>query len=127
MARTKRVPDPLDGLQPETMTLRWLQDQGFIADVVERCVRNGHLTRRFDLFDMGDILAVPKTGVAGLPKLIQATTATHIGARLAKIRALDKDLLGAVGYWFDIEVWGWYRYKKPDAQGRFWRPKVVVL
>jgi hypothetical protein len=84
---------------PTTRSLRYLADEGWTADVVERRVA-GNVVH--DLFGFGDILAV--RGADTL--LVQVTTATNVSARVKKIT--DSPHLAAVreAGW-GIEVHGW--------------------
>ncbi len=105
---------------PTARTLARLRRLGYAAGVVERFIagagEGGRGIRR-DLFGCIDLVAVK----AGCPVLgVQATTAGHVGARVAKARAVP-DLRAWLGAGAMFEVWGWER--RPSG----WAVKVVRL
>jgi hypothetical protein len=87
-------------LSPTQLTLRYLREQGYTAEVVEHW--NPHVQRRQDLFGFIDVLGVrPGETIA-----VQTTSVGGVSHRLKKIA--DSPLIGAVreAGW-TIHVHGW--------------------
>jgi len=69
---------------PLSRTMQWFRRFGWEIDVCERY--NSHSRTRADLFGYADAVAYHPNG--GGVILVQATTASHISARLKKIRGI---------------------------------------
>jgi hypothetical protein len=95
---------------PTQRTLKYLRDQGYLAQVVEKTVPR--VFTKIDLFGAIDIVAIhpEKWGVLG----IQCTTASNQAARLTKALAID-----AIKVWVqagnEFVVHGW---RKGGAAGK---------
>jgi hypothetical protein len=89
---------------PTALTLQWLEENGYIADIVER--RITPLIKK-DLFGFIDIVAVEAD--IGFTLGIQVTTRHNISARVNKILE-HEDLVRKIDKagWI-VHVWGWYR------------------
>lgn len=87
---------------PTSRTLQRLRQLGYVADVVERFVAAAQ--KRRDWCGFADILAAHPD--LGQVLLVQATTGSHVAARLAKAQARPEMAawLRAGG---KFEVWGW--------------------
>lgn len=103
-------------MSPTARTLRMLRRAGYAAAVVERFIPQTQ--RKADLFGVGDVLAVHPAEPTVL--LIQATTAGHLGDRLARCRARP-ELAAWLASGQRFEVWGWHR-----ADGRWAVRRVAV-
>ena len=87
-------------MTPTQLSLRWLREQGWTAEVTERW--NPHARVRHDLFGFVDVLAVRE----GETLAVQTTSATNVPARVRKIR--ESDLLPVVlGAGWTVRVHGW--------------------
>lgn len=104
---------------PTQRTLGWLREQGYLAEVVER--HNHFSGKKHDLYGCIDILAIRGAETLG----VQATSASNVGARVAKINALEVAQAWVAGG-RKLQVVGWRRYKKAE-NGRWWRPYVVEI
>jgi hypothetical protein len=101
---------------PTQRSLAHLRGQGYVAEVVEKWIPM--VKRRKDLFGFIDILAVhpEREGVIG----VQATSGSHVSARIDKI--VNHDNVGAVRKGgIRILVHGWAKRK-----GR-WKLREVDL
>jgi hypothetical protein len=67
---------------PTSRSLRWLRDQGWLPEIVERFLHVPGIRR--DCFGCFDILAVRTNPNAVL--LVQVTSRANVGARVKKIR-----------------------------------------
>lgn len=90
-------------MSPTARSLKYLKDNGYIAQVVERFNPFSHT--RLDLFGFIDIVAVKKgeMGVLG----VQSTSSTNTSHRVNKSK--NTDLLSiwlATGNKFEIHGWG---------------------
>lgn len=103
---------------PTQLTLKYLRDQGFDADVVEKWVPVANVRR--DLFGFADIFAFHSLDKVHL--LVQTTTASHVSARLRKALAIPTLLrwLKSGGL---FHVHGWF---KREGTWRL-RKKFVTL
>lgn len=93
---------------PTQRSLKYLRDQGYTAEVVEKRVPHTNTTR--DLFGVVDIIAIK--GAETLA--VQTTTAPNVAARVKKIA--DCEHIGAIreaGWTFHVH--GWSR----KANGRY--------
>tara|TARA_Y100000310_G_scaffold297383_1_gene330337 strand:- start:538 stop:897 length:360 start_codon:yes stop_codon:yes gene_type:complete len=100
---------------PTQRTLQECRDREWSACVVEKF--NHHTNRRIDAFGFGDVLAVSRDRIW----LVQATDATSVSKRVAKIKG---ECAWNAAAWLNagggILVWGWKKYKKP-VNRRNWR------
>jgi hypothetical protein len=103
---------------PTGRTLAYLRDAGYLADVTERWIPHRNIRR--DLFGIGDVLAVHPARQEFL--LIQATTAAHVGDRLARVKGKRRPELTS---WLQaggrFECWGWVK-----RDGRWHLKRAVV-
>jgi len=101
-------------MSPTARSLKYLRDNGYTAQVVERW--NPYAKIRQDLFGIIDIVAVKDKvpGVLG----VQATSASNIFARIKK--SLECPHLQAwLGSGNRLEVWGWAK-RGPRGQRKVW-------
>lgn len=112
---------------PTQRTLKWLRDQGYIAEVVERW--NQFSRTRKDLYGFIDVVAM-KPGQLGL-LAVQACSGSNMAAREAKIRSVENHK-----HWLEagnkIAVIGWRQVvsRKKDgtkAKRKAWEPRVVEI
>jgi hypothetical protein len=103
-------------MSPTSLTLRFLRNSGYSADVCERWIAQARI--RKDLFGCIDIIAVHRCEPGVLA--MQATSLPNLGARLAKARSKAelKVWLRAGGR---FEVWGW-----SQRAGRWHVQRVAV-
>src|SRR5580658_4564279 len=102
-------------MNPCARTMSAIRAAGGIAEVVERWIPGRNI--RVDLFGIGDVLAI-RPGER--PLLIQATTGSHVAARIAKAKAEPR--LRAwlrTGSTFEVHGWG-------KVDGR-WHCRIVPL
>jgi len=89
---------------PTARTLAELRKQGYVAEVVERW--NAYTKTRKDLFGGIDLVAVREGETLG----VQATVASAVSTRLAKLRAEPR-----LAVWLAagnrLQVWGWAKRK----------------
>lgn len=90
---------------PTQRSLKYLRDQGYEAQVVEKWNQWAHV--RVDLFGWIDIVAVhPQLGILG----VQTTTDSHVSARALKARQNK-----ALGHWLRgggrLVLHGWCKKK----------------
>lgn len=109
---------------PTQRSLKYLRDQGYLVDVVERWIRVPNHPgggKRRDLFGFIDLLAIRENEVLA----IQATSDSGVSARVKKIKSEDlADNLAAVRQaGIKIHVHGW---KKNPLKNR-WQVRVVDL
>jgi len=101
---------------PTKRSLKYLREQGYIAQVVERF--NPYAKVRVDLFGFIDIVAVQHdpNKIVG----VQTTTKGHMSDRIKKILGISeaKDWLNAGG---QIHIHGWVK------RGRSWEVDVVTV
>lgn len=90
---------------PTQRSLARLRKQGYRAQVVERWVPQAR--RRIDLFSCIDVVGIGHGHTVG----VQATSASNLSSRVAKMRAAEAlpDLLAAG--WRCV-VWGWRKSKR---------------
>lgn len=98
-------------LRPDTRTVRYLTEDGWYADIVER--RTGRVSH--DWLGIADVVAVhPDRGVLA----VQATSASHVADRVRKCE--DSDALPVLRKCnISVQVWGWY----PDRDD----PRIVEI
>jgi len=103
-------------MSPAARTLQALRQAGYTADVVERWLPQA--SKRRDYLGCIDLIACRP----GEPILaIQATTASHVAARITKARSLPGlHVWLATGHAL-FEVWGW---QKRDGR---WHVRRVAL
>lgn len=95
------------------LSLQYLRDLGFTADVCERWVPSPGRSVRKDLFDILDIVALRDDVTLG----VQTTTKGEIPKRLRKIQASENfPLLRKAGW--EIVVHGWWLYEPPPGGGQ---------
>ena len=106
-------------LTPTTRTIRWLEAQGWLADIVER--QTGRV--KHDLFGMFDVLAIrpcnwqASSNICDAEVLVvQVTDHTSVSKRVRKIEEHENIGLVRKLNW-RIQVHGWY----PDRD----EPRVV--
>ncbi len=102
-------------LTPTTRTLRKLEADGWMADEVERWVRNSNI--RKDLFGVGDVLAVR----GHLTLIVQVTDVAHNAEHVDKVKA-EPRMHTWITYHRKIEVWAWRELK-----GKGWQPKITEI
>lgn len=101
-------------MSPTARTLKWLREEGYLAQVVERY--NSFSRKRVDLWGCIDILAIRKltNGVFG----IQATSTSNVSARLTKSKGCPE-----LRVWLEagnrFEVVGWSK-KGPRGKRKLW-------
>lgn len=107
-------------MSPTQRSLKLLRSEGGMVAITERW--NPHARVRQDLFGFADLLHVIGDTVIA----VQTTTATHMNARIAKIRTL-------VAYcaWLHlptrlVEVHGWSK-KGPRGKRKVWTCRRVRL
>jgi hypothetical protein len=103
---------------PTSRTLKYLRDDGHIADVVEQW--NSFTHTRKDLFGFIDILSVKDGKVYGW----QATSTGNMRAREKKI--LESEIYPAVAEAMSILVIGWKKYAKP-VKRKYWRETIITV
>lgn len=108
---------------PTALSLKWLRDRGYLAEVVEQ-YRGGV---RKDLFGFADIVAVRLKAI-GQPSdilFLQTTTASHVGARFKKIQNLIS-AIHCLQADCAVHIHGW---SKKGARGKrkVWVPNVFQL
>ena len=101
-------------MSPTERELKYLREQGFVAEVVEKWIPQTH-TRR-DLFGFADIIYFDEGGVG----LCQVTTVHNMPARVKKVLASD-----LARRWVTVAnrcllVVGWKKYAK-KVDGKMWR------
>jgi hypothetical protein len=105
---------------PTARTLAECRKRGWLACVVEKWI--SQTRRRVDAFGFGDLLVLD--GQPG-SLLIQATSASHVSDRRAKILLERTE---PARRWLDasnrIEVWGWLA---PTKTIRRWRLRTVPI
>jgi hypothetical protein len=103
-------------MTPTARTLALLRREGFIAAPVERWLPA--VGRRCDVWGFGDVLAA--NPAARVVLIVQATTADHVAARLAKARG-RAELAAWLSAGGAFEVHGWRRL------GRRWNVRRVAV
>jgi hypothetical protein len=89
-------------LTPTARTLALLRREGFIAAPVERWLPT--VNKRSDVWGFGDVLAASPG--ARLVPIVQATTADHVAAQLAKAQArAELAAWPKAGGAFEIHCW----------------------
>jgi hypothetical protein len=101
---------------PTQRSLTLLRRSGHLAAVVETWIP--HVNRGRDLFGFADVLALHP--VRREVVLVQITTADHLAARLAKVRAAV-ELPGVLAAGCRVQVHGWCRV------GGCWRVRVIEV
>ena len=100
--------DGMPSMTPTGRTLVSLRRAGFMADICERWIPHANIRR--DLYGLADVLAVHPTRREFL--LVQATSAGHVGDRLARARSRPE-----LGAWLRaggrFEVWGLGQTRRP--------------
>lgn len=95
---------PPDGeavsMSPTALTLRYLREQGYTAEVVERW--NPHARVRQDLFGIIDVLALRGTETLA----VQTTTVNHVNERISKI-AESEHIAAIRDAGWSVHVHGW--------------------
>lgn len=87
-------------MTPTGRSLKYLRDNGYTAEVVEKY--NAFTKRRHDLFGIADIFAINDDGVL----LVQTTSGSNVSARVRKIA--DSEHVGAIRKaGIRIHVHGW--------------------
>ena len=104
-------------LNTTTRTLRKLEADGWMADIVERRIPRTIITK--DLYGFGDVLAFRDDALL----IVQATMSGETYRRIAKIKAEPRAALWVTGANRFIEVWGW-RFLKTTGQ---WEPKITEI
>lgn len=90
-------------LTHKTQAIRKLEALGWTADDVERCIRNGAMTRRFDLFGLVDVMAVKGDLTLGLQ--ITSDSGGNVSAHVQKM--LDEPrLFHCLRAGWLVELWG---------------------
>ena len=116
-------------MTPTARTLKECRDNGWFAEVVEKWLplphkRGKSYVVKKDLFGFIDIVALTPHCIVG----IQATSRSNVAARIKKIHEQHEAELQA---WLNaggsVEVWGWGKMAKKDAQGRFWQVSKRVI
>ena len=101
-------------MSPTQLSLKWLREQGYLAEVVERFIPGANI--RKDLWGWTDIVAIRE----GETVAVQCTSWDNISSRVRKIE--ESDTVGPVrkANW-SIWVIGW---KKKDNR---WVHKLVDI
>jgi hypothetical protein len=95
-------------MSPTQLSLRWLREHGYLAEVVEHY--SSFDRKRHDLWGFVDILAIRRNEVLA----VQTTTASHVSDRMKKIA--DSPYVGLVREaGIGIAVHGWSQ-KAPRAR-----------
>lgn len=101
--------------------MAWLRSQGYAVEKVEQRVNFGRTTR--DLFGFIDVVAI-KEGLAGVLG-VQATSDSHVTARVAKVQAEPRHAIWlAAGN--RIWVVGW-ALKGAEGTRKVWTERVVEI
>lgn len=88
-------------LTHKTQAMRKLEELGWVVDDVERCIRNGPRTRRFDLFGIIDVMAVKGDLTLGLQVTVPDRLADH------QYKMLDEPrLYHCLRAGWLVELWG---------------------
>ena len=108
-------------MTPTERTLRYLREQGYTVEVVERW--NPYAKIRQDLLGIFDILALdPKRReIVG----VQCTSGGNVSARVKKIKASDKATVWTRSGGL-IWVIGW-SLKGKKGERKTWQPRVVEV
>lgn len=109
-------------ISPTQLSLKWLRERGFIADVVERW----HGGNRHDLFGFADILAVlPYPGRKGGVLLVQTTTTSHVHDRFKKMEGIThvKSCLRAG---CSIQIHGWAK-RGERGKRKLWTARTFQI
>lgn len=112
-------------ISPTQRSLKYLRDQGYIAEVVEHW--NAFTKRRHDLFGFVDIVAVDSgKPYLELPRIlfVQTTTTGNQSARLKKIDGNKYAPICNDTGLIDIEVHGWAK-KGPPGKRKTWQVTVT--
>lgn len=107
-------------MSPTQRTLKWLRDQGYEADIVERRLPKTFTT--LDAFNFGDILAFNHE----LVLLVQCTSTPNVQQRIKKIKSLKAAFGWAKGPCRQIWAVGWRKYAIP-VKRRWWRETVYNI
>lgn len=95
-------------MSPAQRSLKYLRDQGYLAEIVERWIPGANIRR--DLFNFIDILAIREGEVL----MVQATSGDNVASRVTKIA--EHEHVGAVRKaGIRILVHGW----RKNAAGRW--------
>ena len=116
---------------PTERTLKWLRDQGYIADVVERRIPHSFVTHDFCGF--ADIIAYKALPIVGadLPiplgetVAVQTTSGPHAAERLQKVR-MEPRAKAWLACGNRILVIGWAKRGREGAR-KLWTPSLVWL
>jgi hypothetical protein len=106
---------------PTQRSLKYMRDQGYVAQVVERY--NPYAKVRVDLFGFIDIVAIDtaRNQLVG----VQVTSQSNVSARIKKVQDL-----GTPYYWCKaggrIEVHGWAKKGKAKTR-KTWQITVTQL
>jgi len=106
---------------PTARSLKWLRDQGYTAEVVEKW--NQYSRTRRDLFNFGDILAFLPDVIGCL--MVQATTTPNISARLKKMEGIENVEKWKLAH-NQVVVHGWAK-RGERGKRKKWQLKIVIL
>lgn len=109
---------------PSARTLERCSALGWAAGTTESWVPFAKVPTRRDLLGFIDIVCATGGEIIG----IQATSRSNVSARVKKIKTECAD---HARKWLEsggvIEVWGWGKMKKRDADGKFWQVRCVRI
>lgn len=111
---------------PTQLTLKWLREHGYIADVVERWIGGqGGFGRRRDLFGFVDIVAVSNDPETPEIRFIQTTTQSNMMARFEKMKGIPA-VATCIRAGCKVEIHGW---AKRGARGKrkLWMPRFFCV
>jgi hypothetical protein len=111
---------------PTQLTLKWLREHGYIADVVERWVGvPGRFGKRKDLFGFVDIVAVYADRNGAEVRFVQTTTQSNMQARFKKMKDIPA-VAACIQAGCKVEIHGW---AKRGAKGKrkLWLPRFFCV
>ena len=91
-------------MTPQGRATKWLEEQGYAVEVVERISRRGNVTWRNDLFGAFDLIGVSPEGYV---VAVQVTSRSNVSARVKKLADLEVlDRLRNAGWRLLVMGWG---------------------
>lgn len=99
-------------MTPTQRSLKYLRDQGYLVDVVERWIPGANIRR--DLFNFVDLLCLKD----GETLAVQTTSYSGVSARVKKIAANENVAAVRQAGW-SINIHGWHKVKNR------WQVRVV--
>ena len=91
-------------MTPQGRATKWLEEKGFLVDVVERIQKRGNVTWRNDLWGAWDLLGIHADGTVCA---VQVTSRSNVSARVKKLAELEVlDRLRTAGWQLLVMGWG---------------------